>query len=249
METELNYNTKLEELHESAQTILDGMASAYCYLWGYEEFKDVPSEDRQKFFKDMPVADRLKVFREKGLRTIDLAESPNISHVALFGNHDDQVQLKETLKQNGYQAVDLIEREEASRRITAVRLDDDHFLFSRDRILWKCQRDDGSFDYVVKKSNFIGDRNFVDELDVDLSFPALSDERTVACEGLLDTRDDLVEPHSVKYFISNEMPDNIKPLFNKDEIQEGITNQREMAARREYANSHPSNVLKIYHRK
>jgi hypothetical protein len=252
MELELNNNTNLKELHESAQAILDGMASAYCYFGSYEELKNASVEDRLKIFeafKNMPVVDRLKIFREEKLRTIDLVESPNISHVALFGNHDDQVALKESLYQNGYPKVDLIEREEASRRITAVSLGNSYFLFSRDRILWKCQRDDGSFDYVVKKSNFIGDEDFIRKLDVDLSFPALSDARTLACEALLDESDDLVEPHSVKYFISSEMPDNIKPLFSKEEMKGSFAKQREieesMQRLRPQTPQAPKNVLHI----
>jgi hypothetical protein len=193
-----------KHIHKIAAKILDGIASSY-----------ITHEDR----KVTSIDKRLKLFRDKEMRSFDIRNIPNVSHKALMGNSDFQVELKESMLSNGYENIRLIPREELDRQIVVYYIKDGYCLFSRKRILWECPRKDVDpehSDYVVKNSTFIADKSFVEALNIDPHWSSLSFKKTVLIERLLDERNDLVFPHSVNYFISRDKPDNIRPQGEED---------------------------------
>jgi|GEM_PF-3764669 len=248
LQNNIEPQTNEQEIREVVDRNIENIAKVYCpSALAYDEFKQMSPLERLTYFHQNDISSRINDdpddidLSPKGINKIDLICSPNVSPKALMGNHDDQVLLKETLLANGYDSIRLLERYEKPRSISISRVSDkfpDAYMFSRTRILWECQRSGGGVDYVTKRSTFVAGQKFVDEIDIDTSLMSLSPSRVGNCERLLDElgeesekpldeRDEklqeLIEditPHSVLYFIKNEMPDKINhPDYQDDDLQ------------------------------
>lgn len=217
-----NYSDEKEYLHSKAQKIIDGYARFFCpneQKEDYESYKNESPEKRLATFN--------RLVRETHRKTLDLIAAPIDSPEALKGNCIAQEKLNEALISSGeYINISELQRDENDRNVDILpildgenRLSKNHYLFSRNRVILKCDKSDEKSHYVIKRSYFIADEDFMDLLDVDPHFPYLSNEKTELCEEFLDSDDSYVQPHSVLYFIKSEKPDNLKPKYTKSTIK------------------------------
>lgn len=208
-----NHDSESEYLEMQIQESLDAYAQHRCprVLKGnFDRFKSMTPDERIKLFHEMSDTKRM-----------DLLQSPAESTKALVGSSDAQDGLKQTLLENGYEDIRLVEKDNLRFDIAPIKGLDGVYLFGRDKVLWECDKGDDSPDYVVKRSHFVANDDFMDVLDIDPNFLYLSDKKTEWCEALLgdDEENTLITPHSVLYTIRTEYPTDNATVYSPRKIK------------------------------
>lgn len=232
------FSHDLQYLCNQAQIYIDELAVQYCreelHSENYEHFKNMSPNERIQLFIDLRTyAENAKLdknfegFPPHSPSSMDLCHTLAKDPQALIGNTNVQNDLIDDLHACGYSEINFIEREDMERRIEVAPIIDrtgggvikGKFLFWRDRVLLRCHQDGREPDYVIKRSYFIGDENFVEELNIDPYIPGISDVKTLQCEQILDESDTIAIPHSVLYYVKSGYPDNIHPVYTNEKAK------------------------------
>lgn len=228
---------------DQVQTFLDDLAKAHCLQelkmqdGGYDAFKLTSPVGRLNHFHALRKAAEEK---DDGIlafppNTMDLCEVSTASTTAFADNCKAESELINELIYSGYRDIERLNRYDMPRRIDLWKFDDETglYLFSRNRVLLRCHNaTDRDPDHIIKRSHFIVDENFIQELGLDwrhLSLPALSREKTLKCERMIDENyseimnrkavKELASPHSALYFIKSGFPDNTSPTHTEAIIE------------------------------